>query len=97
MSDTLRDAKIAELARRVEVLEQAQRWITVGERLPRSYQHVIAFGDDYDTDKVGPAKFIDGVWYDQDVIEHGSEWPELHSVTHWIPLPEPPPEESSDE
>ena len=80
-----------ELARRDEQLQDERRWIPVSERLPEIH-------DDYDGEKSDCCYVIDihkCVWiayYRPD--EKG--WYELPAgiilttITHWMPLPEPP-------
>lgn len=73
-------------------LEDAQRWIPVGERLPEAGERYPG----YSTDVLSMSgtrpegiylscyKYEDGEWFDivtDDVIE---------GVTYWMPLPEPP-------
>jgi len=84
------DIGIVWAADRISTLEEAQRWIPVSERLPENYQRVIACGTDYANEPVGAAKFIDGKWYDQDVVDNCGDWERLYNVTHWLPLPAPP-------
>lgn len=65
-------------------------WISVKDRLPKKFGEPcivyngcsVQYGDYYS----------DGVWYTPDCYE--SE--EIRDVTHWMPMPEPPKEESDD-
>lgn len=59
----------------------AHRWIPVTERLPEKWQNVLAVRQDgkFRFDFIGST----GKWY-EDVGNVGN------SVTHWMPLPEPP-------
>ena len=65
----------------------ATKWIPVSERLPEKNISVLG----YDL-KQGRNIF----WYDEngfnDVDEYGYSYP-IKTVTHWIPLPQPPKEE----
>lgn len=55
-----------------------QEWISVDERLPKQWEMVLVFCDDIiSTDFISST----GRWYEH--IDHDS-------VTHWMPLPEPP-------
>lgn len=55
-----------------------QEWISVDERLPKQLEMVLVFCDDIvSTDFISST----GRWYEH--IDHDS-------VTHWMPLPEPP-------
>jgi len=62
--------------------ENTQKWINVNEKLPHSYQPVLA----YDT-QIGQtvALYKDG-FYGMD----NKKW--LEFVTHWMPLPDKPKE-----
>jgi len=79
--------------KRCEELEAQQQWVSVEERLPEENEHVIASCGDYPNTPVCASILIEGRWFDQDVVESGGEWPELHLVTHWMPLPAPPEQE----
>lgn len=81
----LRTLKAAEVRERNEILQQLnriaqqQRWIPVGERLPKSYLTVLSLSRNKDIklDFVQPKN----IWYLG-----------RNNVTHWMPLPEPPKE-----
>ena len=60
------------------------RWIPVTERLPEPYTWVLVCAENH---KVAFDAFYDGVRW-QDAVLNGL------IVTHWMPLPEPPKEES---
>lgn len=72
-----------------EMHESLPRWISVDERLPEDGKNVLVH-------VTNPA-----VWWNVDVdwrteggwaVNADSDW---HIVTHWMPLPEPPKEEST--
>ena len=83
-----------------------QKWIPVTERLPDiggCYLVVVKYKYDfekeynYDTDVATfhfgyESKYIDGQWNTYVDWDEGQQY--LH-VTHWMPLPEPPKEESN--
>lgn len=79
LGDDLRAA-----AERIEALtaENAARWISVEERLPKTEEDFLcAFDDGF----IATASWIDGDW---------ELWADAGQVTHWMPLPKPPtPEE----
>ena len=67
--------------------ERKPRWIPVTERLPENGLHCLVARYDYVTD----TPFVDLLWFDNswwDRVNSGD-----YSVTHWMPLPEPPKEE----
>ncbi len=66
--------------KRIEELEQERRWIPVTERMPKSGVRVIVCRGD----KVEQGVFlgVNGWWK-----VYGTN---TKSVTHWMPLPEPP-------
>ena len=65
------------------------RWIPVTERLPKYGEHVLVFG--------GVTMYV--AYYDKNRYG-GERWHKLNSKshycnpTHWMPLPEPPKEET---
>lgn len=83
-----------------EALEQ-QKWIPVTERLPDNldaylvvvmykYNHELEYSYDTDVatfDPSGDAGYIDGVWSTYNDWDEGQD---CLTVTHWMPLPEPP-------
>lgn len=85
---------IEELSATISKMEKATRWITVAERKPKTDDIVIvAIHDDsgdtpYDVTNVG--FYLDvfplGIW----VVENER----CNYVTYWMPLPEPPEEET---
>ena len=59
-------------------------WIPVTERLPEDGQDVLGFLQN-DTERgIFPANYDHGIWFDCLFNIH------IQSVTHWMPLPEPP-------
>lgn len=65
------------------------KWISVSERLPENRDYVLVCTKNkfYGTRNISKAYFGDGKWYGQ-----GGRWT---NVTHWMPLPEPPKEDSN--
>lgn len=56
------------------------KWVSVEERLPKKFSIVLAYDPD---DGVGEADW-DGCKF------HWTETEAIASVTHWMPMPEPP-------
>ena len=73
-------------------------WISVKDSLPSDSTFVIAYGigKDEETHRViGGVAFKNGKFWDFDtILNHPlgiiSDFMELESVTHWMPLPKPP-------
>lgn len=71
-------------------LERRQRWIPVGERLPGDYQRVLALQDfrhigaDVGTELLYRES---GTWKDASTCDKVADV----CLTHWMPLPAPPP------
>ena len=55
-------------------------WISIDDRLPKIADDVIVFSDDKCQIDIG--FLMNGKWF--------SDRGELHTVTHWMPLPNPP-------
>jgi hypothetical protein len=55
-------------------------WISIDDRLPKICDDVIVFSDDKYQIDIGFV--VNGKWF--------SDRGELHTVTHWMPLPNPP-------
>lgn len=71
----------------IEVANRVLRWISVEEKLPKRYEHVLVatrFTDDGEQDVEVAYLAIDR-WRKPDGPLYGK-------VTHWMPLPEPPKE-----
>ena len=67
------------------------RWISVEERLPEHGKYVLCWYSDIDGGEwhtVGKL-LTNGIWA-LDIYE--TDEPEYYTVTHWMPLPEPPKE-----
>lgn len=65
-----------------------QKWIPVTERLPECDNFLVALANGM----VGEAFLMDGDFYWQEVAASWEYENPLKSVTHWMPLPEPPKE-----
>lgn len=77
------DESIPKVDAEIIISEVAKpRWIPVTERLPRDNERVLIHSGDY----VGCGLYTGAFWKDED---H-----DYVIVTHWIPLPEPPKEET---
>lgn len=88
-------AGLEEQRKRIAELEEQRRWIPVAERLPDHSENVLvcvtdSFGNVVPEDAYLLAQYIAG---DGWILEM---WPEIEgpNVTHWMPLPELPKEES---
>jgi hypothetical protein len=57
-------------------------WTCIDDRLPKKAEDVIVFSDDKYQIDIG--FLMNGKWF--------SDRGELHTVTHWMPLPNPPEE-----
>jgi hypothetical protein len=74
-----------------EAAKMMPKWISVEERLPEQGKRYLVLGYFHATNK----PFIEILWHDA----HDLWWNRLYkgdySVTHWMPLPEPPKEENT--
>ena len=81
-------SELLQLRQRVAEMEEAARWIPVGERLPEMNgiycQAVLMFMDDHN---IREGYYDDGHWYFPLLDQ-----PIMRIVTHWMPLPLPPQE-----
>ena len=67
-------------------LKEERRWIPVSERLPEDRSWAIVKTTDFTEPLAVLAQYCNGNWW-------WFEWRELQlTVTHWMPLPEPPQE-----
>lgn len=67
--------------------EKVPKWIPVTERLPEEYTRVIGF---MAWKSMTAIEYQNGKWYS---IDHLEPLPD-EAVTHWMPLPKPPKEET---
>lgn len=58
------------------------KWISVKDRLPKIEEIVLAYAPQWCSDESIVLTY-DGEWYDYNGVL-------VDSVTHWMPLPEPP-------
>jgi hypothetical protein len=70
-----------------ELQEQVPRWIPVSERLPEMDARVMV-GNAADGWVTVGSRQLTGEYHHWD----GDDSEELHQPTHWMPLPEPPPQ-----
>lgn len=73
----------AELGKRT-INDRPYEWISVEDRLPGTRDNVLA----YDINDIGTiyiAFYFDGLWRQDDIPHVG-----VDTITHWMPLPEPP-------
>ena len=75
----------------IKMLEMP-RWIPVTERLPELHEEVLVCNEEYGLSGLGFATVA--VWDGTDWIETWDRSTAIHCVTHWMPLPEPPKEET---
>ena len=72
---------------------ERERWIPVSERLPEPKTDVIAAWDD------GEVWSVWQDWADDEDEDRLEYWNDdqsgIHTVTHWMPLPDPPKEETT--
>lgn len=91
-----RDTEIATLQARIAELEEAQRWIPVGERLPdvdarAMFGHWADYpGSDKEWLWVASGELHEDGQYWFDFVDQYMEVRNWHTVTHWMPLPTPP-------
>ena len=67
-------------------------WIAVTERLPKLHEEVLVCNKDYGLSELGFAMVA--VWDGTNWIETWNKIDAIHCITHWMPLPEPPKEET---
>jgi len=76
-----------------KALEQKKgEWIPVTERLPEDGSDVLAYLKNADNSRIAAANYYKGTW--QDCVMGRLYLTEEGFVTHWMPLPEPPKEET---
>lgn len=70
-----------------DVIERKREWIPVTERLPEEYTRAIGY---MAWKAMTAIEYQNGRWY---LVDHLAPLPDK-AVTHWMPLPKPPEEES---
>ena len=76
---------VIEDIRSMPTLTSPNEWVSVEEKLPPPKQNVLAYST---RAGIAEADYADGVWMQY-------RWSAvMESVTHWMPLPEPPEKES---
>lgn len=76
--------------KRLEEDEKKPRWIPVTERLPEQGKRYLVIRYDYVTN----TPFVDILWHDAHDLWWNRLYKGQYAVTHWMPLPEPPKEET---
>ena len=73
--------------------DKISRWIPVTERLPEEHIFVLIRQDD---NRIMIAERVDGDWWYRYFAYDVDRWDENEqgTITHWMPLPEPPKEET---
>ena len=72
---------VLEWAQTLPTLTSPNEWVSVEEKLPPPKQNVLAYST---RSGIAEADYADGVWMQY-------RWSAvMESVTHWMPLPEPP-------
>lgn len=85
-------AEMRERLKRIPAADVRPKWINVEERLPEQGKRYLVVR----YDEVTKTSFVDILWHDA----HDLWWNRLYkncgsfNVTHWMPLPEPPKEET---
>ena len=65
-------------------------WVNVKDKMPNDGQDVLAYLNDGEETRVAPCNYYNGVWFDN-VMNCVVV---LQNITHWMPRPKPPKEES---
>ena len=84
------DAELEQAANAIEELSKP-RWIPVTERLPLNCQDVLAVRTYGDGEKCQEVLMAHIAVSDE---ETGEKWWNATNITHWMPLPQPPKEET---
>ena len=82
------DLEISDKDKRIVELEAQTQWISVEDRLPETFQRVLALTTDYDLDPVHTLVHFNGVRAGFLAVGGRKD----KNVTHWMPLPTPPKE-----
>ena len=75
--------------KRIAELESQTQWISVEDRLPETFQRVLALTTDYDLDPVHTLVHFNGVRAGFLAVGGRKD----KNVTHWMSLPNPPKEQ----
>lgn len=65
-------------------------WVSVKDRLPKDGQDVLGYLYNGEETRIAPFNYDKGTWYD--CVMNCTV--AINSITHWMPLPEPPKEVS---
>ena len=77
----------------MKIIEKAPTiggWVSVKDRLPNDGQDVLAYLYNGEETRTAPFNYDKGTWYD--CVMNCTV--AINSITHWMPLPEPPKEVS---
>ena len=66
------------------------KWVSVNDRLPNDGQDVLAYLYNGEETRIAPFNYDKGTWYD--CVMNCTV--AINSITHWMPLPDPPKEVS---
>lgn len=69
-----------------------QEWISVDDELPEGDSDVLAYSRIGEESRIYPACYSNGVWFD--CVFNA---PATDTTTHWMPMPEPPEREKTEE
>lgn len=92
MTDEFIDREMRDLMRRTIRCEELTQtgWISVEDKLPEEDVRVIVYSS---IKTIGIAYQINNLWFTRDLLMSSP----CDKITHWMPLPEPPPKEVQDD
>lgn len=73
--------------------QDASEWVSVKDRLPNDGQDVLAYLCNGEETRIAPFNYDKGTWYD--CVMNCTV--AINSITHWMPLHDPPKEVSNDD
>ena len=75
----------------IEALEHQPEWISVKDRLPPDNKYILTYTPNLAVSII-TQEYV--TYYGEDDDEWNEYWSMRGNVTHWMPLPEPPKEET---
>lgn len=97
LGDNPNDEQTKEIYRRFDAVREHlytlmgnNGWISVKDRPPKDGQDVLAYLYNGEETRIVPCNYDKGTWYD--CVMNCTV--AINSITHWMPLPEPPKEVS---